>query len=306
MVAAYLVWMRSPCDWLNVALSLLVLVCLHAGTNILGDCRDHETGVDFPGAPNGVCWIFDGRFTVRELRRFAFALLGIGVALGLVVVLRSSLDVVWIGAAGVAIALGYPFLKYHALGDVAVFLAFTVLPSIGFGMVAVGEALPELILVTLPSGVQTVAILNANNIRDVVSDARAGCRTLPLVLGDGAAKWLFCVEVLVPYLAVLVMVWLGLVPRTAMSVFLSAPFAVGIVAALLGGRTGDVVIPSAQLQFVFAVLQAISFPVGMLGAGLQAAALCALACVFLLISIRGMRRVLCVGACGTGGTGVRA
>ena len=67
VMASALGWRHGGCDWTNIVLSVLVLVCLHVGTNILGDCRDHETGVDFPGAPNDVTWIQDGRFAVRNI-----------------------------------------------------------------------------------------------------------------------------------------------------------------------------------------------------------------------------------------------
>ena len=259
VMAAALGWRHGGCDWINIALSVLVLVCLHVGTNILGDCRDHETGVDFPGAPNDVTWIQDGRFAVRELRMFAASFVAVGVALGLVVAMRSSWSVLLIGAAGVVLALGYPRLKYHALGDVAVFLAFTVLPAVGIGIVALGRFLPETLLVALPPGLVTVAILNANNIRDVESDARAGCRTLPMVVGVDAAKWMYYMEVAVAYALLPVLVVAGLAPYASAIVFLTAPFAVRNILAMRRGEVSGLVVPSAMLQLAFGALFAVSF-----------------------------------------------
>lgn len=68
-VTLFLAGRFTVLDWPNAVLSVFVIVLLHAGTDVLSDCRDHESGVDYEGSPNGVTWIRCGLFTVRELRR---------------------------------------------------------------------------------------------------------------------------------------------------------------------------------------------------------------------------------------------
>ena len=263
-VAAALGWSQGACNWVNAALSVLVIVLLHAGADVLSDCRDHESGVDYPAAPNGVAWIRDGRFAVPTLRRYAWALVAAGSLLGLVVLLRSSWDLAWIGGAGVVVAVGYSFLKYRACGDLAVFLAFVALPAVGVGMAAVGRFLPETLLVALPPGLLTLGILNANNLRDVATDARAGCRTLPMVLGTRAAGALYLAQEFAPYLFVAAFVTAGLTPYAAVGTFLTLPLAVRNAATLRRGDLATLDRSSAQLQLLFGLLYVAAFPVAQL------------------------------------------
>jgi len=264
-VAAALACRFGGCDWINVALSLAVLVFLQAATDVLSDCTDHERGVDYPGSPNGVTWIHEGRFGVPALRRYGLALLLVGVVLGCIVVMRSTWNVLWIGVAGVAIACGYSFLKYRALGDLAVFVAFTVLPSLGLGVVAVGSLLPETLLIALPPGLLTMAILNANNIRDIKTDAQAGCRTVPIAFGADAAKTVYLLQTFLPYLLVAAYVFAGLAPYAAVGTFLTLPLALRNARSVRKGELDFLDRGSAQLQLLFGVLLAVSFPVGLLG-----------------------------------------
>ena len=271
-VAAWAGLQRGGFDWINAALSVFVIVLLHAGADVLSDCRDHERGVDFPGAPNGVAWIRDGRFAVPTLRRYACALLAAGALLGVLVLLRSSWSLAWIGGAGVLIAVGYSFLKYRACGDLAVFLAFVALPAAGVGMAAAGRFLPASLLVALPPGLLTLGILIANNVRDVATDARAGCRTLPMVAGPRAAAALYLVEEFAPYLLVAAFLTTGLTPYAAIGTFLTLPLAVRNVAALRRGDLATLDRSSAQLQLLFGILYVAAFPVSRLDFWWQLAA----------------------------------
>lgn len=264
-VSAWLGWRGGPWDGVNAVLSVVVIAFLHAGADVLSDCRDHESGVDFRGAPNGVTWIQDGRFGLAVLRRYAVALLAVGALLGCVILQRSAWQCLWVGAAGLAIAAGYSFLKYRACGDLAVFLAFVVLPALGVGAVVSGVWSGAAVLVALPPGLLTLSILNANNIRDVVRDGRAGCRTLPQAIGLRRARGLYVAETVLPYALVAGLLTARLLPYAAVGVFLTLPLAARNVAALRRGELDALDRSSARLQLLFGLLYVLAFPVGLLG-----------------------------------------
>lgn len=264
-VTLYLSGRFGTLDWTNAVLSVLVIVLLHAGTDVLSDCRDHESGVDFDGSPNGVFWIRSGLFSVRELRRYAAALLAAGALCGLAVLARSSWSVIWIGLAGLLVSLGYSFLKYRALGDLAVFLAFVALPALGVGCVTVGRFLPETVLIALPPGLLTLSILNANNIRDVETDRAAACRTIPIVFGRPFAKRVYLAFVLLPYLLVAGFCLTGFVPVAAIGVFLTLPLAFACCRSLCNDDFAALDRGTAQLQLLFGLLFVLAFPVARLG-----------------------------------------
>lgn len=79
------------------------------------------------------------------------------------------------------------------------------------------EALPAL----LPTGILTVAILHANNLRDIPTDRRAGIRTLASVLGESKSVALLKFEYVVPFLVVLGAMGTGHLPIFAFLPFLA-------------------------------------------------------------------------------------
>jgi len=271
-VTAWCFWSHGGGDLVNAALSAVVMVCLHAAANVLSDCRDFESGVDGKNSPNGVTWIHDGTFRVSELLKLAVMLAGTGVAIGLVVAVRGGWPLMGIGAAGLVIALGYSFLKFHALGDVAVFLSFALLPALGVGFAVTGVWLSQTVIVAAVPGLLTMSILQANNMRDVVSDGQSGCRTVPSLIGRSAAVALYVAEVVLPFAIVVAAMFWGIFPYASVAVFLALPQVVRVVKRVRygdGRGLADLDRESAFLQLMFGGLFAASFAVGRLNFWLQ-------------------------------------
>jgi len=254
-VTAFLAF-RFPgrCDWLNAALSLVMMMLFQAGSSTLSDCSDHLSGVDRPDDPK-VTWIYSGLFSLATLRRYAAVLLALGSFAGVIILLRGNLDAVWLGVLAFALGLGYSFLKYRALGDVAILLAFALLPAIGVGRVVAGAYLPETLLVVLPVGLITLSIVHANNWRDIASDRAAGIRTLPILVGERASAAIYAVEVLLPYALVACGAFSGFFPIAAMAVFLTLPLALRNLRSPLKSLDRA----SALLQLAFGAVYSVSF-----------------------------------------------
>ena len=84
----------------------------------------------------------------------------------------------------------------------------------------------DAIWAVLPTGILTVGILHANNLRDAQTDTQAGIRTLVSVLGKKWSVWLYHFEMLAPFAILLATVWLGILPMT---VLLTLPIAVAVM-----------------------------------------------------------------------------
>ena len=78
----------------------------------------------------------------------------------------------------------------------------------------------------MPTGILTVGVLHANNLRDAQTDTLAGIRTLASVLGQKRSVWLYQFEMLVPFAIMLATVWFGILPMT---VLLTLPIAVVVM-----------------------------------------------------------------------------
>ncbi|HSK59183.1 MAG TPA: 1,4-dihydroxy-2-naphthoate octaprenyltransferase, partial [Actinomycetospora sp.] len=87
---------------------------------------------------------------------------------------------------------------YAGLGEVAVFVFFGPVAVLGTEFVQTGRASGLGIGASVGVGLLACAVLVANNLRDVRSDAETGKRTLAVVLGDRDTRVLYAALVVVP------------------------------------------------------------------------------------------------------------
>ena len=204
-------------DAAHGALALASVLLIHAAGNLWSDVFDYRSGVDAHDT-EGVRVLALGRFSVAEYLGLAALLAAAGSALCGVLAARLGSDLLLAGAAGLAAGLLYPPLKYRAWGDAVIFAAYTVTPLLAMGRIVTGEWTLSAWPALLPAGVLTVAILMANNLRDMETDARAGIQTLAIALGARRAKTLLKAEYALSFALALSAVVAGALPVTALAV----------------------------------------------------------------------------------------
>lgn len=74
-----------------------------------------------------------------------------------------------------------------------------LLPTLGTVYVATLAINWDVLWIAIPVGLITVAILHANNTRDMYTDARANISTLAMRLGGKVSVFLYCAEILFPF-----------------------------------------------------------------------------------------------------------
>lgn len=193
---------------LNFVLALLGVVILHSAGNVLSDWFDYRSGVDNENAfavPNLVF----GKFKPEEYFTFSIVLFAIGVAIGVVITLLSGPALLLIGGIGVLLTAAYSFLKYHALGDLDIFIIFGMLPVLGTSYAVTGAICPEALVLSLPIGIITVSVLHANNTFDTESDKAAGIRTFAMLIGGKTSCRLYQAYMIIPFVCIAVAVIAG-------------------------------------------------------------------------------------------------
>ena len=121
-------------------LSVLGVILLHAGGNVLSDWFDYRSGVDNENAFAVPNLVFH-KFEPGEYFRFSIWLLAAGALLGLYICYLSGIGLLLIGGAGFLLTLLYSFLKYHALGDLDIFVIFDILTVAGAAYAITGRKL---------------------------------------------------------------------------------------------------------------------------------------------------------------------
>lgn len=225
LVLAYYFANGVAIDPVNAVWALLNIIIFHAAGNVWSDYFDFRYGVDNQNTL-GVRQLVDGKFTGREFIWFAIFLFVVGTLCALFLVWRTGLPFLAVTFAGIVAALVYPPLKYRVGGDVVIFIAYTLTPLFATAWIVTGTWSLDAIWAVLPTGILTVGILHANNLRDAQTDTQAGIRTLASVLGKKWSVWLYHFEMLAPFAILLATVWLGILPMT---VLLTLPIAVAVM-----------------------------------------------------------------------------
>ena len=244
--------------WLGLW-ALVNIIFVHAAGNVWSDIADYRRGVDADDT-FGVRLLVDGQFTVEEFRRLSLCLNCIAVIGGLALVALTGYTLLYIGIAGLLLSLCYPRLKYMALGDVVIILCYSLLPMIGTSFIVTGQIHWPVLWLSVPVGLITVAILHANNVRDIETDQRAGIHTFPMLTGRRVGAWLYAAEVLVPFLWLVGIMVARIEPWWLGTAFLAMPVAVKNARTMLSyERDGKASYANldeltAKLQLLFSIL----------------------------------------------------
>ncbi|MEO1202907.1 MAG: 1,4-dihydroxy-2-naphthoate octaprenyltransferase [Pseudomonadota bacterium] len=185
-------------DWAVFVLALLATVAVHAGANVINDVGDDQGGTDrqnddriYPYT-GGSRFIQSGIMSARSMGRLGISLLAVAAIAGLALLSMRGEMVLWFGIAGVALAVLYSLgparLSGTGLGELAVGIAFGVIPVTGAAWLQSGVIDTNLLLFSVPISAWVAAILLINEVPDQQADAATGKRTLVVLLGlDGTA-----------------------------------------------------------------------------------------------------------------------
>jgi 1,4-dihydroxy-2-naphthoate polyprenyltransferase len=109
--------------------------------------------------------------------------------------------------------VGGPFpYGYRGLGEASVFLFFGLIATGGSRLVHDGHVPAWVWALGVPIGLLAAAILVANNLRDLQTDARVGKRTLAVMMGAQRTRTLFAVLIWGALAATAVWPLVGLTP----------------------------------------------------------------------------------------------
>ncbi len=195
---AYLYWAQQGVNWTNGVWALLNIIVFHAAGNTWSDYFDYKHRVDREDT-YGVKTLTSGQFRPQEIYRLSLSLLAVALLAGIGLLWRTGLPLLFVGIGGVACTLLYPSLKYRALGDVVIFIAYALLPMLGTAYAATGVVDWATMWAGVPVGLITVAILHANNTRDIETDVRADIHTLAMTVGAQTSMLVYYLEVLLPF-----------------------------------------------------------------------------------------------------------
>ena len=261
---AYLFWKGAEINWIFGLWALVNIVIFHAAGNTWSDYFDFKKKVDADDT-FGAKTLTTGMFTEKEIFRLSLSLTIVATAAGLALMALTGLPLLWIGLGGVLCTLLYPMLKYNALGDLVILMAYAFLPTIGTSFVTTGAIDWSVLLIALPVGLITDGILHSNNTRDTITDRRAGIKTMAMGLGHKSSAILYGFEVIFPFVWIGALSIVGLLPLTTIAIFLTLAVAIGCAKTMMhsleggSGVIADLDVRTANLQLMFSALLTLAF-----------------------------------------------
>ena len=195
---AYLFWKGAQMNWLMALWVLVTMILFHAAGNTWSDYFDYKKKVDSDDT-FGAKTLTTGMFEPSEIKKLALGLLTVACLSGIGIMLCSDIRILWFGLGGAFLAMAYPYLKFNALGDVDILMTFAFIPTVGVSLAVTGAIDWSVLWIALPVGLITDGILHSNNTRDIMTDRRAGIKTMAMSLGPKASAWIYVFEVLFPF-----------------------------------------------------------------------------------------------------------
>ena len=250
--------------------ALLGAVFIQIGTNFANDVFDYEQGADTAERLGPTRATQAGLLTARAMRVGLAVAFGLAALAGLYLTWIAGWPVIAIGVASVLSGIAYtggPYpLGYHGLGDLFVMIFFGFVAVCGTAFVQLGHVPALAWWASVPVGSLATAILVVNNVRDRVTDATAGKRTLAVRLGRRGAVSEYGLLLLASYATPVALLALDLARWPVLLPLLTLPPALAQMRVLLAGVEGPALNlcleRTAQILLGFGLLLAVGLWAG--------------------------------------------
>jgi 1,4-dihydroxy-2-naphthoate octaprenyltransferase len=230
--------------WWRAVAALIVGLGVQIGTNYGNDYSDGLRGTDDQRV-GPVRLVAERLASPRQVLTAAILSFLVACIAGLALAAATSWWLILVGAACVAAGWLYtggpkPY-GYAGFGELFVFVFFGLVATVGSTWVQLQHITGLSVLSAVPIGLLSVAILVANNLRDIPTDTVAGKRTLAVLIGDRNSRLFYVACMLLPFAFT---VGIAVSRPAALLALLALPLAVPPVRRVRAGESGRALVQS--------------------------------------------------------------
>lgn len=246
----------------NASLALVVSLSLQIAVNFANDFSDGIRGTDSTrvGPTRLVASKLASADSVRNASFIAFFVASVA---GTILAVNTSLWLILIGVISILAAWGYTGGKkpygYLGFGELSVFLFFGVVATVGSYYAQTEQITLNALLLSVPIGSLSCAILVINNLRDLSQDEVVLKRTMAVKLGDAKTRLLYTILVIIAQLSALLAASFS---TYALLTLIWIPFSYNAIRQVLAGASGEKLIvilgKTSRLQLLIAITLAFS------------------------------------------------
>lgn len=246
--------LANDINWIIALLALTVSLSLQIAVNYANDYSDGVRGTD-ENRVGPIRLVASQLASAKAVKVAAMTSLAVAAVAGLLLALQTTFWFIPIGALSILAAWGYtggakPY-GYFGFGELAVFLFFGVIATVGSNYAQTGQITGHAVLLSIPVGALACAILVMNNLRDLPLDKLANKRTMAVRIGDKKTR-LFYAALLI--IAQIICVYAYTFSSYALLTILWLPMTISNIRRVQQGAVGLDLIPmlvrTARLQLL--------------------------------------------------------
>jgi len=250
---------------INALLALIVSLSLQIAVNYANDFSDGVRGTD-TNRVGPTRLVASNLATAGSVKNASFISFFVAIIAGTLLAFNTSIWLIAVGLISILAAWGYTGGKkpygYLGFGELAVFIFFGIVATVGSYYVQVEQISSSALLLSIPMGSLSCAILVINNLRDLNQDKLVSKRTLAVKLGDANTR--------IFYLLLLVLAQVSAaaaasINNYALLTLLWLPLTYSAANQVLKGASGKELITilgkTSRLQFLLALTLAISLSI---------------------------------------------
>ncbi|MFZ5942026.1 MAG: prenyltransferase [Bacteroidota bacterium] len=226
-IGGILAYRDGAFSWPLFLAALFGLVFAHASNNLINDFVDFKKGIDHDNyyrSQYGPQPLEHGLMTQGELFRYiAFSLI-VALGLGTYLVTQTGMLTLILMGVGLLFVLFYTWpLKYIGLGEPSVILIWGPLMVGGTYFVITGAWSWEVALIALVYALGPTSVLFGKHTDKLNEDKKKKVYTLPVILGEKAARWANVGNWILQYVLVAAMVVFHVLSPVMLIVLLALP-----------------------------------------------------------------------------------
>lgn len=234
--------------------SVIGVICLHFGMNLLDDWYDYKVGSaearktvaneGFRGRMTKYPYLTSGQATPKQLLHAVLCFFALAAAMGVVVIaIRGWMILGWM-AAGLLIGVsysGWPLkLGFRGLGELVIFLMFGPLMMTGVYYAVTGTMDWKITWLSIAVGFLVTNIVYSHSVLDAIPDKKMGKKTMAHLMGSAKGQIFFSAFLnTIPYLMVIVGVVLGQLHPAYLAVLVMLPVSLWLVKSLNAHVKGE-------------------------------------------------------------------
>jgi 1,4-dihydroxy-2-naphthoate octaprenyltransferase len=250
---------------MNALLALIVSLSLQIAVNYANDFSDGIRGTD-SNRIGPTRLVASNLATASSVKNASFISFFVAIIAGTVLAFNTSAWLIAVGLISILAAWGYTGGKkpygYLGFGEVSVFIFFGIVATVGSYYVQVEQISGNALLLSIPMGSLSCAILVINNLRDLNQDKLVSKQTMAVKLGDANTRiFYFLLLVLAQVSAAAA----AIISNYALLTLLWVPLTYSAANQVLKGASGKELITvlgkTSRLQFLVALTLAISLSI---------------------------------------------